>query len=94
MVGILGILSGVMANVMLFIPGIGLGAIVSGAIGFVLSFLGLGMAKKETNPDMKFIIPGLILNLVAVGLGIYFRWFITGDTAPPDPDLQFLDSIK
>ena len=93
MVGILGILSGAAANAFLFIPGIGLGAIASGAIGFVLSFIGLGMAKKAEKPDMKFIIPGLILNLVALGLGIYFRWFIAADTAP-EADLRFLDSLK
>jgi len=92
--GILGTLSGVAANIFLFVPGIGLGALICGAIGFLLSFLGLGMAKKSPNPDLKFIIPGLILNLIAIGLGIYFRWFIVGDTAPPDPDLKFLDSIK
>lgn len=92
--GILGTVSGIVANILLFVPGVGLGAIITGAVGFVLSFLGLGMAKKSQNPDLKFIISGVILSLVGLGLGIYFQWFIAGDTAPPDPDLQFLDSIK
>lgn len=94
MLGVSGILSGIVSNTFLFIPGIGLGAVVGGGIGFVLSFIALGMANKSGKPDMKFVIPGLILNLVALGLGIYFQWFWVADQAPPDPDLLFLDSLQ
>lgn len=94
MLGVSGILAGIVSNTFLFIPGVGLGAIVGGAIGFVVSFIGLGKANKSSGPDMKFILPGLILNLLALGLGIYFRYFWMADQAPPDPDLLFLDSLN
>lgn len=91
---IFGGLIGAVANVLLFVPGMGLFGLIAAAPGLLLSFIGLGMAKKSPNPDMKLVIPGFILNLLALGMGIYFRYFIVGDTAPPDPDLLFLDSMK
>ena len=92
--GISGILAGIVANVLLLVPGAGTGAIAGGAIGFIVSFLALGMAKKSGASDMKFVIPGIALNLVALGLGIYARYFWLNDQAPPDPDLLFLDSLQ
>ncbi len=90
---IAGGLMGAVANGLLFIPEIAIIGLFAGGVGLVLSFLGLGIAKKATEPDMKLVIPGFILNLLAIGLGIYFQYFIVGDTAPPDPDLLFLDSM-
>ncbi len=81
-------------NFMLFIPSMLIVGIVAGAVGFLLCFLALGMAKKNQNPDMKFIIAGFILSLIAIGFGIYLRFFIVGDTAPVDESLLFLDSLK
>jgi len=92
-VALLGSLTGLVANVLLFIPGLNLFGLIAGGLGFVLSFVGLGIAKKSPQPDMKLVIPGFILNLLAIGLGIYFGYYIVADTAPPDSDLLFLDSM-
>lgn len=91
---LMGSLVGIVANVLLFIPGLNLFGLIAGGIGFVLSFVGLGIAKKSTQPDMKLVIPGFILNLLAIGLGVYFGYYIVADTAPPNPDMLFLDSMK
>lgn len=93
MLGVSGILAGIASIVFLFVPGIGLGAIVGGAIGFVVAFIGLGMSNKS-GKEMRWIIPALALNLLALGLGIYFRFFWLDDQAPPNPDLLFLDSLQ
>lgn len=94
MTGVSGILIGLLSNVLLFVPKIGYGVIAGGAIGFVVSFLALGMANKSGKPDMKFILPGIILNLLALGLGIYFRFYYIADQAPPDAEELLLDTLK
>ena len=93
LLALIGGLISAIGNFMLFIPSLLFGGIVAGVIGFILCFLALGMAKKNQNSDMKFIIGGFILSLMAIGFGIYLQFFIAGDTAPVDKNLLFLDSL-
>jgi hypothetical protein len=80
--GIIGLVLGILALILSFIPCIGIWAVVPGLIGLVLSVVGMSMAGKS-NGSKGLPIAGMVLSIIACGLAGYQWWAIKkfADTA-------------
>ena len=67
--GLVGLILGIIAALLSFVPCVGMWAIVPGFIGIIMSAIGLKHVKKG------MAIAGLICSLVGTSIGVY--WYYT-----------------
>lgn len=90
--GMAGMIIGIVALVWAIIPVIGAAAWWLAVVGLILSVIAFFMAKSGGNPKKGGIVAGIILNVVALALAIYW---ITQLVAVVGGGLQDLaDSMK
>jgi hypothetical protein len=70
--GMAGMIIGIVALIWSIVPILGAGAIWLALPGTILSVIAFFMAKSGNNPSKGVIITGVILNIVALGLSIYW----------------------
>jgi hypothetical protein len=70
--GMAGMIIGIVALIWSIVPLLGAGAIWLALPGTILSVIAFFMAKSGNNPSKGVIITGIILNIVALGLAIYW----------------------
>jgi hypothetical protein len=93
--GTAGMVIGIIALVWSVIPLAGAAAIWLALPGFILSLVAFFMAKGGNNPKKGMIITGIILNVVALGLAIY--WIMAVASAVGDMSSAWdaaMDSAK
>ncbi|MBS1635508.1 MAG: hypothetical protein JST26_06255 [Bacteroidetes bacterium] len=74
--GIAGMVIGIVALVWSIIPLIGAAAWWLALVGLILSLVAFFMAKNGGNPSKGMMITGIILNIVALGLAIFWIYKI------------------
>lgn len=74
--GLAGMIIGIVAAVWACIPLLGAGALWVAVVGLILSVIAFFMAKGGNNPKKGAIVAGIILNVVAIGLAIFWIWKI------------------
>ncbi len=90
--GSIGLVLGILALVLSFIPCIGIWAIVPGLIGLVLSIVGFSMAGK-VNASKGLAIAGMTLSIIACCMSGY-QWFIIKSATSKLEDAGFrIDSL-
>jgi hypothetical protein len=72
--GIIGLVLGILALVLSFIPCIGIWAIVPGLIGLILSVVGFSMAGK-VSASKGLATAGMVLSIIACCMSGY-QWFV------------------
>jgi hypothetical protein len=78
--GIGAVVLGIIALVLVFVPGVGMFAIIPGAVGLALGIAGLVQAGKRQAPKGPPAI-GLVLNLVAIVVALAWALMIAGPPA-------------
>jgi ABC-type uncharacterized transport system permease subunit len=74
--GVAGMVIGIVALVWSIIPLVGAAAWWLALVGLVLSAVAFFMAKGGQNPNRGMMITGIILNIVALGLAIFWIYKI------------------
>ena len=74
--GVAGLVIGIVALVWAVIPLLGAAAWWLAVVGLILSMVGFFMAKGGGNPKRGMMITGIILNIVALGLAIFWIYSI------------------
>ena len=67
--GLVGLILGIIAALLSFVPCVGMWAVVPGFIGIIMSAIGLKHVKKG------MAIAGLICSLVGTSIGVY-QWYV------------------
>jgi hypothetical protein len=73
--GIIGLVLGVLALILSFVPCIGMWAIAPGIIGLILSAVGMSMAGK-VGASKGLSIAGLVLSIIACLMAAYWYWVV------------------
>jgi hypothetical protein len=90
--GMAGMIIGIIALIWSVVPLLGGGAIWLALPGFILSIIAFFMAKGGGNPNKGAIIAGIILNVIALALAIY--WIYSIMSAGLDGLKEMSDSLK
>jgi hypothetical protein len=89
--GLIGLILGIVAAIISFIPCLGMYAIFPGVLGLILSALGLRKVKKG------LAIAGLIFSLIGTGVAAWQMYQIqkmSNELKQMEEELQNLDSIQ
>ena len=93
--GMAGMIIGIIALIWSVVPLLGAGAMWLALPGFILSIIAFFMAKGGGNPNKGAIITGVILNVVALGLAIYWTMQIMNAAGEiNDAFRNMADSLK
>lgn len=90
--GMAGMIIGIIALIWSVVPLLGGGAIWLALPGFILSLIAFFMAKGGGNPNKGAIIAGIIMNVIALGLAIY--WIYSIVSVGTDALKELADSMK
>ena len=74
--GMAGMIIGIVALVWSIIPLLGAGALWIAVIGLILSIIAFFMAKSGNNPNKGMIIAGVVMNVIALALAIFWAYKI------------------
>ena len=74
--GVAGMIIGIVALIWAIIPVVGAAALWVAIIGLVLSLIGFFMARSGQNPKKGMIVTGLVLNVLALGVAIFWVYSI------------------
>ncbi|MDX2174127.1 MAG: hypothetical protein SFY56_13575 [Bacteroidota bacterium] len=75
--GTAGMIIGIVALVWAIIPLVGAAAWWLALVGFILSLVAFFMAKKNNNPKRGAMLAGIIMNVIALGLAIFWIYKIS-----------------
>jgi hypothetical protein len=93
--GMAGMIIGIVALVWSVIPYVGAAAWWLALVGLILSIVAFFMAKGGNNPKRGVMLAGIIMNVVALGLAIFWIWKLANDLTSLGGDLQhMLDTMK
>lgn len=93
--GMAGMIIGIVALVWAVIPVVGAAAWWLAVVGLILSVIAFFMAKGGGNPKKGAIIAGMILNVIALALAIYWITQIAAVVGDSFNELQdYADSLK
>jgi hypothetical protein len=90
--GMAGMIIGIVALVWSIIPIAGAGAVWLALPGLVLSVVAFFMAKNGNNPKRGGMIAGIILNLVALVIAIYWIYAVASAATQMLDGLENLDT--
>lgn len=90
--GLAGMIIGIVALIWAIIPLLGAASWWMALTGLILSLVAFFMAKNGNNPKKGMIITGIILNVIALGLAIFWIYQISAAATEIMDGIQNLDT--